>query len=331
VGVAEIDLHTTFDGERQVLGEGDGAELPPAILNPGGERLPAEEARLSEIVHDLNVRYGLNLGEGDRLQLRAIAHDLVTDPEVQLEASANSFENFSLEFDKRLTKRITQEMRRNEDFSLNLLNNDELRGEVARAMGPDVFLRARVAWQRDCPIGELLKRVEDQYLEYKSTLEWDIREGRQNKLLRTPALKTVAALLNSYHGGTLVLGVADDRSIVGLEGDLHLLHKEDRDDADRFQLHLTGLVRDSMGIAAAAKVMTQVHEVEGHALCRVHVEPSGQPVQATVTEVDGKGQHQNVERFFVRVNGSTWPVTDETERAKYIADRWGIAAVAPRS
>jgi type I restriction enzyme R subunit len=319
-------LHQALTFEGRISLDRDGTELPPAILNPGGERLPPEEARLSEIVQDLNQRYGLSLGEADRLQLQAIAHDLVTDPDVQLEASANSFENFSLEFDKRLTKRITQEMRRNEDFSLNLLNNDELRGEVARAMGPDVYLRARVAWQRDCPIGDLLKRPEDQYLEYKSTLEWDTKDAVQNKLLRTPTLKTVAGLLNSQQGGTLVLGVADDRSIVGLDGDFGLLHKVDRDDADRFQLHLTGLIRDSMGIAAAAKVVTQVYEIDGRPICRVHVEPSGQPVEATVTELDGKEQHQKVERFFVRVNGWTWPVTDDLERAKIIADRWGTAA-----
>ncbi len=131
-------------------------------------------------------------------------------------------------------------------------------------------------------------------------------------------VKTVAGFLNSRYGGTLLIGVADDGSVLGLNADYKTLHKEGRDDADTFQLHLTQLVERAVGLAATANVTTQVHVVDGRALCRVHVEPSGHPVSINVWTASGP-----VSKFFVRVNNSTKAFDDETERQRYLAQRWG--------
>ena len=45
-------------------------------------------------------------------------------------------------------------------------------------------------------------------------------------------------------------------------------------------------------------VTTQIHRVDGHDVCRTHVEPSSRPVYAR--NVDG-----GTEAFFVRINGRT--------------------------
>ena len=39
------------------------------------------------------------------------------------------------------------------------------------------------------------------------------------KVLEGAVLKTVAAFLNSYDGGTLLIGVADDGTVHGLDAD----------------------------------------------------------------------------------------------------------------
>jgi type I restriction enzyme R subunit len=288
-----------------------------AVYNPGGERSAPAVAALSEIVHDVNLRYGLNLGRAHELQLEAMAHDLVADPEVQLQASANSFENFSLEFDRRFRRAITQEMRRNEEFSVELLNNTGLRDDVGRVLAADVYARAKVAWQRECPIGDLLERGEGPYLEFKSTLEWDLREDRPNRALRQPVLKTIAAFLNSRFGGTLILGVSDDKSIIGLEHDFVTLHREGKDDADWFQLHLGNLLQQAVGVVAATGVTSEVLRVDGHDICRVHAEPAAHPVR-----MRGDG-----DSFYVRLNNATVAIKDEAEVEKYVAARWPTRAV----
>src|SRR5258708_23179702 len=280
-----------------------------------------DEAALSTIVKDVNLRYGLNPGKAHELHLEAMAHDLVADPDIQLQASANSFENFSLEFDRRFKRAITQEMKRNEDFSLELLNNTELRDDVGRALAADVYARDKVAWERECTIGDLLERGEGPYLEFKSTLEWDVRNARHDRTLRLPVLKTVSAFLNSRYGGTLVLGVADDKSIVGLEKDFASIHREGKDDADWFQLHLGNLVQEAVGVAAATGVTSEVLRVDGHEICRVHTDPSAYPVR----------MRGNGDTFYVRRNNATVAIKDGAEVEKYVAGRWHgkAAAVAP--
>lgn len=154
---------------------------------------------------------------------------------------------------------------------------------------PLIYGKAKVAHQEHCPIGELLRRGEDAYLEYKSTFRWDLKQATASKAVETAVLKTVAAFLNSREGGTLLVGVADDGTVLGLEPDYLTLRKEGKDDADRFQLALTRAILNSVGAAAATNVTTRVHTVDGRDICRVHVKPSGHPALADVTIVDQAG------------------------------------------
>jgi type I restriction enzyme, R subunit len=61
--------------------------------------------------------------------------------------------------------------------------------------------------------------------------------------------------------------------------------------------------------------------VDGHDVCRVHVEPSGAPT-AEVTVTDQRGQFPRAPRFFIRLNNGTRAIEDEVERQRYIAQRW---------
>jgi metal-dependent HD superfamily phosphatase/phosphodiesterase len=63
-------------------------------------------------------------------------------------------------------------------------------------------------------------------------------------------------------------------------------------------------------------VTTQVHTVDGHDICRVHVKPSSHPVHADVTIVDKAGQHQKKRVFYVRMNNGTRAIDDEAEIEK---------------
>lgn len=128
---------------------------------------------------------------------------------------------------------------------------------------------------------------------------------------------------NSEFGGTLVIGVGDDGSLVGLEHDYATLRKQGKDDSDLFLLHLNQLIENAVGLAAAANATTTIHHVDGHDVCRVHVEPSGHPVEAEVTVADKQGQFTKKKVFYLRLNNGTRAIEDERERQRYIAQRWG--------
>jgi type I restriction enzyme R subunit len=314
-------------GEHDLsLREGAGVLRAFGEGEPGGYEELMEP--LSELIGRLNERFGSDLSDADRLHLEGIGLDMAADPEVQRQAAANTRENFGIEFDKRFTGAVAARINQAEELTIRILDKPEFREEVVKALMPRVYERARVAYQQSCPIGELLEREEDRYLEFKSTLRWDLEKGEKSRLVEGAVIKTVAGLLNSEFGGTLVIGVADDHSIVGLEHDYATLRKAGRDDGDMFVLHLDQVVENAVGLAAATKVTATIHHVDGHDVCRVHVEPSGHPVDAEVTLPDAQGQLLKRRVFYVRRSNGTKAIADEEERDRYIAERWGTSGPA---
>jgi type I restriction enzyme R subunit len=74
-------------------------------------------------------------------------------------------------------------------------------------------------------------------LEVKAGLRTHADSGEKYTPLETAVLKTIAAFLNSRDGGTLLIGVADDGSVLGLESDYATLHKPGQGRPDQFQQH----------------------------------------------------------------------------------------------
>ena len=153
-----------------------------------------------------------------------------------------------------------------------------------------------------------------QYLEFKSTLRWDITQQTKSHVPEDAVLKTVAAFCNSEHGGTLVIGVADDGNVFGLEDDYATFSKRgQRGDRDLLGQHLQNLVMNRLGHAAATLVEWQFHRIDGNDLCRVQVRPSGFPVY------DATDREEN---FWWRYPIGTVRVSSDLERERIIAHRW---------
>ncbi|MDP9454654.1 MAG: ATP-binding protein [Actinomycetota bacterium] len=121
----------------------------------------------------------------------------------------------------------------------------------------------------------------------------------------------------------MLIGVADDGSVFGLEGDYATLRKDGKDDRDLFGLHLNQAIINSVGLAAAANVRQEILEVGGKDLCRVHIKPSSFPVEAEVVEVDRSGQHLKKTVFYGRFGNGTRAIADPTERERYKLQVWG--------
>ena len=85
--------------------------------------------------------------------------------------------------------------------------------DAYRALGPG---------PDDTEIVDLIKRGESAELEFKSSARWDMKENKKNKEMEQVIVKTVAAFLNS-DGGTLLIGVADDGTPLGLAHDFQTL------------------------------------------------------------------------------------------------------------
>ena len=76
------------------------------------------------------------------------------------------------------------------------ITDDRAFGEVLKNMLFDQYVRAHRQAE------ELIKRGESKTLEVKSTLRWNLNEGRQDdKAVTHAVLKTIAAFLNTEGGG----------------------------------------------------------------------------------------------------------------------------------
>jgi hypothetical protein len=157
------------------------------------------------------------------------------------------------------------------------------------------------------PVVELIKLGESYTLELKSTLQWDVVKGERNSALRMSVIKTIAAFFNS-DGGTLVIGVDDDGTILGLTHDLALLDGS----LDKFERTLVQLVSEHLGLHVAPLFRVRFEAVDSARVCVVDVDRSAEPVFAK-TE---KGKE-----FFVR-NGNTTRALDAEEAHRYVEMNW---------
>ncbi|MDE0006635.1 MAG: DUF262 domain-containing protein [Rhodospirillaceae bacterium] len=159
-------------------------------------------------------------------------------------------------------------------------------------------------------VRRLMVEGETDKVEFKSSLRWDRRDERVNKVLEGVVIKTLAGFLNAK-GGTLLIGVDDTGAPVGISTDYGTLRKQNR---DGFELHLQQIVTRDLGEAAAASFLTvNFHEIDGEDICQVTIEPSDHPIY-----VDS----QQKAVFYLRSGNTTRPLPVD-EAVKYVQRRWG--------
>jgi predicted HTH transcriptional regulator len=149
---------------------------------------------------------------------------------------------------------------------------------------------------------------ENAALEYKSSVRWDLRTQQVNKALAKSVTKTVAGFLNS-EGGTLLVGVADDCTVLGIEYDLKTIRREDR---DGYEQMLQQTLVNALGAEFSQYWYISFEESESKTVCIVQVDPSPEPVYLT---------DKGFKEFYVRV-GNTTRSLDVQAAHDYIGMHW---------
>lgn len=169
----------------------------------------------------------------ERSEYRFLMERLDDDAALDAAARVNTRENVRLTFDQKVEHVIQEIVDSNFDL-YKRITDDRVFGEAIKNFLFDQYLRAH----RNAE--ELIKAGESKTLEFKSTLRWSLKEDRQDdKGVTHAVLKTIAAFLNT-EGGDLLIGVADDGSIVGIERDR-------LESDDKFMRHLAQVVRNGLG------------------------------------------------------------------------------------
>jgi CBS domain-containing protein len=169
---------------------------------------------------------------------------------------------------------------------------------------------AKNNWELNAPqeVEELIALDEGPHLEFKASLRYNTRGKCVDQELEVNCLKTLCAFMNA-DGGELVIGVSDDRDIVGLDHDYRTLPKPNR---DGFENYMINQVSNKIGDLYLRYIRFRFYEVDEMEVCRVTVQSSQEPAFLS---------HKGKQHFYVRAGNWSRPF-EIADATRYMIDRW---------
>ncbi|WII09979.1 ATP-binding protein [Methanomassiliicoccales archaeon LGM-DZ1] len=137
----------------------------------------------------------------------------------------------------------------------------------------------------------ILRRIsggETSVTEFKSTIRTNLHTGEKDPRMEKAVLKTIVAFLNS-RGGTLLIGVSDDGTIIGVD-------EKSFESRDKMMLHLNNLIKSQIGSQYLPYISYKAVDFDSGTVIRVDCRPSDSPCFL----IEGK-----TETFYVRSGPSS--------------------------
>ena len=128
--------------------------------------------------------------------------------------------------------------------------------------------------------------------------------------------KTIAAFGNT-DGGILLIGVDDDKNIIGLEKDFSTLKKST---ADYYEVHLRNTFHNLMGVRYVSKyIRMHFEECENKKIvCMIKVFAAKEPLYLKLKNKNGVLE----EKFFIRSGNSSQEIKSIAEINEYLNTRF---------
>ena len=141
VELTHLKTEMTFEGSLSL--DADASEVKTIFGEGRGRQSDPQLEHLSEIVDELNERFGLNLDERDQLLFDQFEETWAADPDVVDQARTNTLENFRLVFDHRFLDTVVSRMDENEAIFKRILDDAEFRQVLMDLYASRVYRRAR--------------------------------------------------------------------------------------------------------------------------------------------------------------------------------------------
>ena len=153
-------------------------------------------------------------------------------------------------------------------------------------------------------LSRVIVNGESAAVEFKSALRTNLHTGNKDPRIELSVLKTLAGFLNT-NGGTLIIGVSDDGTPLGIGVDGFT-------NEDKMSLHLVNLVNSRMGPQAMTSMHAHFEDYEDNRVMVVKCGKAPKPVFVK----DG-----DIERFFIRTGPSTTELS-ASQTQDYIKQRF---------
>jgi type I restriction enzyme R subunit len=131
VDIGEVQLthlRVSKTGEHDASLDAEGEQMLPGFLGGGaGPQNDPDKLALSELIEELNDRFGLGLGEADKIWYEQQIVAMTEEPTMEAAALVNDEDNFGVVFDKRIESVILSRHDDNGKLMQRYLDDDMLR------------------------------------------------------------------------------------------------------------------------------------------------------------------------------------------------------------
>ena len=135
---------------------------------------------------------------------------------------------------------------------------------------------------------DLIAQGEGDFVEFKSTLRWNLKAEKKDKNITHAITKTIAAFLNS-DGGILLVGVGDDGEVLGLDADRF-------ENEDKMLLFLTDTIKTQLGTLHLDHINFHTETIADKNVLRIDVQAGSDPCYLSKEKLD---------HFYIRTGPST--------------------------
>jgi len=158
-----------------------------------------------------------------------------------------------------------------------------------KTKNPNLFIE-----RTDSPeeVLELINKGENEKLEFKATLRTNLHTGESDREIEKATLKSITAFLNT-EGGTLLVGVSDDKRLFGIEND----HFQNN---DKFNLHFSNLIKEHIGNEFLPYLHFELIQIQEKNILKIDCLKSVKPVFLKL--------HKS-EEFYMRVGAASVQIT----------------------
>lgn len=182
--------------------------------------------------------------------------------------------------------------------------------EETKEKWPQRIEEFKIAKQKTA-IEKLIGERESSKIEYKSSMIWDYDAKKENRKLIGGIIAKVVASFMNVDGGILLIGVRDDKQILGLQNDLKVLNEHT---LDQFEQHFTNILENYLKAENVLNASFRFEEVEGKMIAVVDV-----PKRAPKPVYYKKSEHE--EHFYIRANNTSRRLPT-SQISDYIEKHW---------
>ncbi|MBK9175264.1 MAG: putative DNA binding domain-containing protein [Flavobacteriales bacterium] len=147
-------------------------------------------------------------------------------------------------------------------------------------------------------VRDAIAQSENKWVEFKSSLRWDIKQSQPAAHIEHSAMKTVAGFLNGQ-GGTLLIGVDDEDKVLGLEQTDYKSFPKDKPH-DSWSKHWDNTLRNYFGDSVHTLVTCELVRLDDRTVALVHI-PARAPKPVWLINKS----KNDAEELYIRRMGST--------------------------